>query len=207
MEPSTEPLAAPSPEPTLEPTPKPTAEPTITFRPTTLEPTQSPVPPTMEPTGINYKPADLCGFVFSKDSSEKSDPPKGCALFAKHNLDWLNKEQSSPAFYACASNDEDVKITESDLRSNGLVNKDGSTMLTTIIPGPGVLVTFFSADKFEGLQHTYTEEWHPELSKFHFAGSSGESLKLEREHVKSAIVKSAASSKYISKMPHGWCHN
>ena len=206
MEPSSEPLAAPSPEPTLEPTPRPTMEPTITFRPTSLEPTMAPVYPTPEPTGINYKPADLCGFVYSK-TTKSNVPPKGCALFVKHNLDWLNDEQSSPAFYACASNEEDVKITESDLRNNGLVNKDGSTMLTTIIPGSGTLVTFFSLDKFEGLQHTYTDEWHPELSKFHFSGTSAENLKLKREHVKSAIVKSAASSKDISKMPHGWCHN
>ena len=203
--PSVEPLAAPSPIPTIEPTPNPTMEPTITFRPTTLEPTVAPAAATNEPTGLNYKPADLCGFVYTKGKSDT--PPKGCALFAKHNIEWLNDEQGSPAFYACASIDEEVKITEEDLRTHGLLTKEDKTMLTTIIPGPGTIVTFFSEDKFTGKQHTFTEETHKELSKFHFAGADGQTLKLEREHAKSAIVKSAASAKTLSKYPSGWCHN
>jgi hypothetical protein len=177
-------------------------EPTLTFYPTTLSPTLAPVIPTLSPTGINYKPADLCGFLYS-NLGQHTKSPNSCALFAKHNLEWMNDEQSSPAFFACASSDEDIKITENDLRSNGLVNKDGSTMLTTIIPGPNTIVTFFSEDKFEGLRHMYTDEWHPELSKFHFTGS--ENLHLQREHVKSAIVKSSAN--LLSKYPTGWCHN
>ena len=203
--PSTEPLAAPSPSPSFEPTPNPTVEPTLTFRPTTLQPTIAPAAATNEPTGIHYKPADLCGFVYSKEKSKA--PPKGCALFAKHNIEWLNDEQGSPAIFACASVDEEVKITEEDLRTHGLLTKDDTTMLTTIIPGPGTIVTFFSEDKFTGKQHTFTEESHKELSKFHFAGADGQTLKLEREHAKSAIVKSAASAKTLGKYPSGWCHN
>ena len=53
----------------------------------------------------------------------------------------------------------------------------------------------------------FTEESHKELSKFHFAGADGQTLKLEREHAKSAIVKSAASAKTLGKYPSGWCHN
>jgi len=84
----------------------------------------------------------------------------GCALFAKHNLNWLKPGQDTPAFYACAVFGSNMQVVESDLMSNGLVGKDGLSMLTTIIPGPHTIVTFFAQDKFQGLQHTYTENWH-----------------------------------------------
>ena len=67
-------------------------------------------------------------------------PPKGCALFAKHNIEWLNDEQGSPAF-ACASVDEEVKITEG-LRTHGLLTKDDTTILRLLYLGLELLLLF-----------------------------------------------------------------
>ena len=79
-------------------------------------------------------------------------------------------------------------------------------MLMTIIPGPGTIVTF--SVKINLLENNIRLlKNRKELSKFHFAGADGQTLKLEREHAKSAIVKSAASAKTLGKYPSGWCHN
>jgi hypothetical protein len=51
-------------------------------------------------------------------------------------------------------------VQERDLKAHGLTGKDGGSMLTAIIPGPSTIVTFYSQDGFQGLEHTYTENWH-----------------------------------------------
>ena len=61
------------------------------------EPTMQTAKPTYETWNIKMakvraEPATVCTLLWTKGKSSGTIP-KGCALFAKHNLDWLIKGQ------------------------------------------------------------------------------------------------------------------
>lgn len=191
-QPVSDPTYAPSEQPVTDPTHSPVFDPTLaptlapsqvpTQEPTTVKPT---VRVTIQPTPP--PPLHFCTLDFIK-GVDLITAPKGCALFSTADLNFLKFGESAPAFYGCASSDEEVFVSAGSLEKAGLV-KDGKSLITTIFPGDSLFVTFFSGPTFDGFDYTFNSNYHAELSKFHFKDST-----VGNDAVKSFKLKSLTST-------------
>merc|ERR1711871_52062 len=218
LKPISAPTDSPTSKPISEPTDSPLAAPTFvpTFKPTAF-PTEAPKPPTHSPVAPTHGPTqapvapvvpevvpepapsvdespsigsgdnNYCSITFTKGTDHLT-APKGCTLFAVDDLSFLKDGETTKAFYACADSNEPIYITPDELTRVGLM-EDNKSKLTSIYPGSATFVTFYTEADFSGYSYTYNQNYHHELTHFHFEGTN-----LGNDAIHSIKVSSLSSS-------------
>ena len=126
--------------------------------------TGSPVP---APVSSPVLHSSICSFTFVKGSLMEQIPD-GCVFISDANVKWLSAGDSTPAMYAC----NDAKVTDVILKEANLIDAQGKSLVSTIIPGAGTSAQFFSTGDFNGRSDTFTSGYYRGLDGFVFKGLS-----------------------------------
>jgi len=135
---------------------------------------------------------NYCSFTFTKGVSHFG-APKGCALFAVDDLSFIKPGEKTKAFYGCATADSTIYITEDELIKTGLM-ENGKSLMTAIFPGQSTFVTFYTNKDFTGYEYTFNSNYHFEMTRFHFKGTT-----IGNDEIKSIKLKSLTSSFMLPK--------
>jgi len=106
--------------------------------------------------------ANIRPFVFTKGVTPEV-PPTGVVLVADKDINFLKPGQISNAAYIIGP---DTNVDGASLAKDVLVNK-----VSTIVPGEGTKVTFFSKEDLTGFEYTFTPKTYQALTNFHYHNS------------------------------------